>query len=246
MRLFPLAPALAILSLCLVLRAEEPTAGVTQVPAQAYKSGDALSDYEKERCQLDLFLPAGKTGFPTLVWLHGGGMTGGSKDAGMTPKLGVRFAKAGIGFAAVNYRLSPKATFPAYVDDAAAAFAWVHAHIAEHGGDGQKVFLGGHSAGAYLSSLVTMDPHYLQALGLNQSALAGVIPISGQMLTHFTVRKEKGLEAETITADAAAPIYFTRKETPPIFIMMGDHDWPARWEENLYFAAAMKAAATRW
>lgn len=232
---------LSFLSLPFV-RAADPTAPARSEANLAYKEGPGLSDYEKERCFLDLYLPDTKAGFPTLVWLHGGSITAGSKDGKGAEKLAAVFTKEGIAFAPINYRLSPKALFPTYAEDTAAAFAWVQKHIAERGGDPAKVFLGGHSAGAYLSSLVGMDERLLKKYGLGQDAIAGLIPVSGQMLTHFTVRKERGLDANTIVADEAAPIYYTRKNTPPFLILFGDHDWPARWEENLYFAAAMKAA----
>ncbi len=226
------------LSLAFLLAFLPPLCGQeTNIP---YKSGHELTGYEKEWCKLDLYLPAQGKNFPTLVWFYGGGLTGGSKEG--LARLAALFTAKGIAFAAVNYRLSPKVTYPAYVEDAAAAFAWVKTHIAEKGGDPNRVFLGGHSAGAYLSSLITMDGRYLQKYGLKPDAIAGVLPVSGQMMTHFTVRKECGLDANTITSDEAAPIYYTRRDTPPFLIIMGDHDWPARWEENVYFAAAMKAA----
>jgi hypothetical protein len=85
-----------------------------------------------------------------------------------------------------------------------------------------------------------MDVRYLQKLGLETSAIAGFIPVSGQMMTHFNVRKERGLGPNNLTADDAAPIYYSRKETPPLLILFGDHDWPARLEENQYFAAYQK------
>jgi acetyl esterase/lipase len=215
-----------------------PQSEVRVVANAAYKTGDSLSEYETTRCKLDLYLPPTGRDFPALVWFHGGGLTGGNKDDG---KIARTFAGAGIAVAMVNYRLSPKATFPAYVEDAAAAFAWVREHIAEHDGDPAKVFMGGHSAGAYLSSMVGMDARYLQKLGLEPNAIAGLIPVSGQMMTHFAVRKERGIAENTIMADEAAPIYYTRKETPPFLILFGDHDWPARLEENQYFVAIQKA-----
>ena len=235
-RFLPLVLAL-LGGLLLPVHAQDAPASSDVLIDLPYKTGDALTDYEKTRCKLDLYLPEKKAGFATLVWFHGGGLTGGNK--GGKTLAGV-FTHAGIAVAMVNYRLSPQVKFPAYVEDAAAAFAWVHEHIAEHGGDPAKVFMGGHSAGAYLTSLVGMDTRYLQKCGLDASALAGLIPVSGQMMTHFNVRKERGLEANQITADDAAPIYYSRKETPPFLILFGDHDWPARLEENQYFAAYEK------
>jgi acetyl esterase/lipase len=236
---------LSLIFVCLLLpgvcRAEAVPAEVKVVANLPYKSGDNLTDYEKERCKLDLYLPAQRPGFSCLVWFYGGGLTGGSKDDKVTVGIARTFARAGIAVAAVNYRLSPAVKFPAYVEDAAAAFAWVHGHIAGYGGDPAKLFMGGHSAGAYLTSMVGMDPRYLQKAGLDQDAIAGLIPVSGQMMTHFTVRKERGLAENTITADEAAPIYYSRKDTPPFLILFGDHDWPARLEENQYFVAMQKS-----
>ena len=87
-------------------RADSAVQTLTDLP---YKSGDNLSDYEKERCTLDLYLPAGKKGFPTLVWFHGGGLTGGVKNGKDTVAVVRSLAASGVAVASVNYRLSPKA-----------------------------------------------------------------------------------------------------------------------------------------
>ena len=219
--------------------------GVTNVKILtniAYKTGAGLDAYEQECCRLDLYLPVKPPHFVTVVWLHGGGLTAGNKGEKFTVGIARSFAAAGVGFVVVNYRLSPRATYPAYIEDAAAAFAWTRAHIAEQGGDPEKVFLGGHSAGAYLTAMVGLDPRYLERQGLKPSAIAGLIPVSGQMMTHFTIRKERGLDEKKIIADEAAPINHVCKDSPRMLILMGDHDWPARDEENLYFVAAMKVA----
>lgn len=227
--------------LAFVFSAHSRGAEVEVRPNIAYKVG-TLTDYENERCHLDLYLPAKREGFATLVWFHGGGLTAGAKDGTSNPAVARSLAEGGIAVAVANYRLSPKVTYPAYIEDAAAAFAWVHAHIAEHGGTAERVFIGGHSAGAYLTSMVGLDSRYLTAVGLKTDDIAGLIPVSGQMMTHFTVRVERGLPKERIIADEAAPMYYVAKQTPPILIIMGDRDWPARLEENLYFVAAMKVA----
>src|SRR5688572_14331876 len=142
---------LAALLLALAVTAAEPKT----VTAVAYAGKECT------RCQLDLYLPAGGTGFPTLLWLHGGGITEGSKDDAFTVELARALARDGLAVAAVNYRLSPGAKFPAYVDDVAAATAWLRANVRKHGGDPARVFVGGHSAGGYLALMVAMDPRFL-------------------------------------------------------------------------------------
>ena len=208
----------------------------------AYKSGDKLNEYEVQRCKLDLYLPREVTSFGTLVWFHGGGLTGGNKDGDATRKIAESLAQAGVAVAVPNYRLSPKAKYPAYIEDAAAAFAWTKAHIAEHGGNPNRLFIGGHSAGGYLTLMLGLDEHYLRDQGLGTSAIAGLIPVSGQTMTHYTVREERGIGKFTITADEAAPVFHARKDTPPMLVLYADHDMVARAEENAYFVAIMKGA----
>ena len=143
--------------LALNLPALKAGTGVEVLENIPYRSGAGLSDDEKAHCQLDLYLPAGGKSFPTLVWFHGGGLeTGDKKD---TAALARSFAQIGIGVVSANYRLSPKARYPSYVEDAAAAVAWTHAHIVEHGGDQDQLYVGGHSAGGWLALMVGLDGH---------------------------------------------------------------------------------------
>jgi acetyl esterase/lipase len=206
----------------------------------AYKSGPTLSDYERTRCALDVYAPAGAKDLPCVVWFHGGALTEGDKHS---VRAGARaLAQEGVILAAVNYRLSPRAPYPAYVDDAAAAVAWVHQHAAAYGGDPRRVFVAGHSAGGYLAAMVGADPRWLKPYDLAPGDLAGVIPLSGQMATHSTIRAERGLPATTILVDDAAPLGHASKDTPPWLVLYAEHDMTLRGDENRYFAAALSAA----
>jgi acetyl esterase/lipase len=224
--------------------AASSTAEVKVVSNIAYKSRPGLSDDDRAHCKLDLYLPLGRKGFATLVWFHGGGLENGDKKdvEGVARSL----AQAGIAVVCANYRLSPKAKYPSYVEDAAAAVAWTHAHIAEDGGDASKLFVGGHSAGGWLALMVGLDGRYLKADEMDAAALAGIISVSGQTMTHYTVRKERGIGKFTITADEAAPVYYARKDTPPVLMLYADHDMAARAEEGAYFVAVMKGAGNEW
>ena len=224
------------------LRAESPalSSTVEVIHNLPYKANDQLSPYEKERCKLDLYLPREGKGFSTLVWFHGGGLKSGNKEG--AKKVAESLAKAGIGVVVPNYRLSPNATYPAYIQDAAAAVAWTNSHIAEHGGNPKKLFVGGHSAGGYLTLMLGLDAHYLSDVGLKTSDLAGLIPVSGQTMTHYTVREERKIGKFTITADEAAPVFYIRKDTCPMLVLYADHDMAGRAEENLYFVSMMKGA----
>ena len=237
---------LALAAGCATPAPRESGATLTNVP---YKTGGALTPYEQKRCVLDVYVPKNQPGFATLVWFHGGGLTMGSKNQADrdvdTPAIARSLVRGGVAVVAPNYRLSPQAKFPAYVEDAAAAVAWTRAHIAELGGDTNRLFIGGHSAGGYLALMLGMDAHYLQDLGVAPTALAGVIPVSGQVMTHYTVRAERGLGKFTVTADAAAPVYFVRKNTPPMLVLYADHDMAARAEENAFLVALLHGAGNK-
>jgi acetyl esterase/lipase len=211
----------------------------------AYKD-DVISQtpYEQERCKLDLTLPADAKGFPTYVWFYGGGLKNGGKDLNSEYCVEIRasLARAGVAVVTPDYRLSPKVKYPAYVDDAAAAFAWTVKHIAAHGGDPRKVFIGGHSAGGYLALLVGMDPERLKPHGLTLGSVAGIAQVSGQVFNHYTVREERGQARYGITSDEAAPAFHIRKSLPPILTIYAQNDMLSRAEENMFFVTTLKAA----
>lgn len=218
----------------------EPADGVRVLRDLAYKP-DAATDYERQRCKLDLYLPASGEGFATIVWFHGGALQTGGKADGIAVGLARRFASEGIAVASVSYRLSPNAKYPAYIDDAAAAFAFVHGEIGKHGGSPKRVFISGHSAGGYLTAMVGIDGKYLASYKLETKDIAGLMPVAGQMITHSTVREERGIPKTRPIIDDAAPAYHVRADAPPFLCIVGSRDMAARAEENRYFVAAMKA-----
>ncbi len=198
---------------------------------------DAEADaYRKERCKLDVYYPAGKKDFPTIIWFHGGGLEGGNKHI---PR---ELMNRGFAVVAVNYRLSPKAKNPAYIEDAAAAVAWTFNHIEEYGGNKDKIFVSGHSAGGYLSLILAMDKKYLEAYGADADKVAAYLPVSGQTVTHFTIRKERGLPNGIPIIDEYAPVNRVRKNTAPVVLITGDRnlEMADRWEENALFASVSK------
>ena len=143
---------------------------------------------------------------------------------------------------AVNYRLSPKAQNPAYTEDAAAAVAWAYKHIEEYGGSPRRVFVTGHSAGGYLTLMVGLDKSYLQEYGVDADSIAAYLPISGQTVTHFTIRKERSLSEGIPVIDQYAPCNKARKDTPPFVLITGDRnlEMADRYEENALLASVLK------
>jgi len=204
------------------------------------------AEYPNDLDKLDLYLPEGKTGVPVIVWIHGGALT--QDDKNLEVETGRRFAKAGIATATVNYRLSPAVSHPAHVQDAAASFAWVKRHIAEYGGDPSRVFLVGHSAGAYLAQLLVTDERYLRAHGLSARDVRGVVPISA----FFWVEKQ-GVAPDrpksvwgtdpTVWMDAS-PAHHLRANLPPTLIIYADRDEAWRRRQNVDMAREMRAAGS--
>lgn len=200
-----------------------------------YDSSLINSEYQKERCVLDVYYPENVKDFATVVWFHGGGIKAGEK---FIPEL---LKERGFAVIAVNYRLYPEVKKPVYIEDAAAAVAWTIKNIGKYGGDSLKVFVSGHSAGGYLASMVGLDKSYLAKFGVDAGILAGLIPFSGHTITHFTVREEMGIPGEQAIVDEYAPLFHAKKDTPPILLITGDRELEllGRYEETAYFYRMM-------
>ena len=207
----------------------------------SYVSGSETDTYRLERCKLDIYYPENKKDFSTIVWFHGGGMEGGNK---FIPK---ELREQGFAVVAVNYRLSPKAKNPAYIEDAAEAVAWVFKNIKKYGGRKDHIFVSGHSAGGYLSLILAMDKKYMAAYGANADSVAAYLPVSGQTVTHFTIRKERGLPDGIPVVDEYAPVNKARKETAPLVLITGDKhlEMAARYEENALLEAVLKSIGNK-
>ncbi|MCB1093902.1 MAG: alpha/beta hydrolase fold domain-containing protein, partial [Verrucomicrobiae bacterium] len=142
------------------------------------------------------------------------------------------------------YRLYPKVKCPVYIEDAAAAVAWTFQHIAEYGGDPDRIAVAGHSAGGYLTSMVGLDKRLLAKHEIDANRILALFPFSGHTVTHFTVRKERGIPQEQPIVDEFAPLYHVRKDAPPVILMTGDRELEmlGRYEENAYLWRMMKVA----
>jgi acetyl esterase/lipase len=201
-----------------------------------YSESISTDTYLQERCVLDIYYPKNKKGFATIVWFHGGGLTGGEKEI---PKA---LQEKGIAIIGVNYRLYPKIKAPVYIDDSAAAVAWVFKNIEKYGGDPTKIFVSGHSAGGYLTSMVGLDTSYLKVHDIDANDIAGLIPFSGHAITHFTVRKERGIGGTQPIIDDLAPLFHVRSDAPPYLMITGDRELEmlGRYEESAYMMRMMK------
>lgn len=197
--------------------------------------GDA---YKSSQCMLDVYYPKGAKNFATIIWFHGGGLTGGGKEL---PKA---LMEKGYAIVGVGYRFSPKVRAPAYIEDAAAATAWVFRHIADYGGSTRLIFISGHSAGGYLGMMITLNKKYLGKYGIDANSIAALVPFSGQAITHYTIREERGIKNTQPVIDEYAPLYHVRSDAPPTLLITGDREMEllGRYEENAYLLRMMKLA----
>lgn len=210
--------------------------------AQSYKQVSDIrytekSDaYAQERLLLDVYYKEGGKDMPVVVWFHGGGLEAGQKEI---PKWLKEQYMIVVG---VNYRLLPKVHVSETIDDAAEAVAWVFRHIAEYGGDPKKIVVTGHSAGGYLSLMLCLNKTWLGKYGVDADSVMLYAPFSGQAITHYNVRKMQGISPLQPTIDEYAPLYWVRKDCPPLLLICGDRELElfGRYDENQYLARMMK------
>jgi acetyl esterase/lipase len=202
----------------------------------AYYGEDIGDAYIQQQCRLDVYYPEGVKDFATVVWFHAGGLKQGSRY------VPGELMNKGFAVVAVEYRLSPKVKAPAYIEDAAAATAWVFKNIGRFGGSTNRIVVAGASAGGYLSTMIGLDKSWLAAHGIDADSLAGIVSLSGQAITHVAVREEQGIGRTHPIIDRFAPLYHVRADAPPLMIVTGDRDLEllGRYEENAYFARMMK------
>lgn len=149
-------------------------------PAQALPRVErdiAYAAPKNERQLLDVYAPPAGSKLPVAVWVHGGGWMRGSKNE--VNHKPAAFVEKGFLFVPVNYRFIPEVTMDVIVRDVAKAVGWVHANIARRGGDPNRIFLMGHSAGAQLAALLCTDSRYIEAEDVPRTSIKGCVPVDG-------------------------------------------------------------------
>ena len=149
----------------------------TAAQAQNVKSNIPYSDPADKRQVLDIHAPAEAKNCAVVFWIHGGGwVTGDKSDVQVKPRA---FTEHGYVFVSTNYRLLPQVEMGVLIQDVAKALGWVHKNISRYGGDPNRIFVMGHSAGAQLSALLCTDERYLKAEGVPFDVLKGCVPVDG-------------------------------------------------------------------
>ncbi len=197
--------------------------------------------YSKERDpskMLDLYLPDTDT-FPLFVYFHGGGIEAGDKGCDGRC-LANHFVPRGIAIASLNYRMYPTAKYPDFINDCAEGVAWLKNELGDRI---KKLFVGGTSAGGYISMMLCFNNEYLCRFGLSNDDIDGYIHDAGQPTVHFNVLKERGHDTRRVVVDTAAPLYHVGQANnyPPMLFVWSDDDIPARKEQLSLTVATLKS-----
>jgi acetyl esterase/lipase len=178
-----------------------------------------------------------------VVFFYGGDwQTGSKEDYGFVGQ-----ALASRGFVAVlpDCRPYPLVRFPAFVQDAALAVRWAHDHAADLGADPAHLYLMGHSSGAHVAALLTLDREYLAAVGLDRSAVAATAGLSGpyDFVPPPEDRAVFGMGPADVHPDPRIePIHFVDGTAPPMLLLQGLEDTTVNPDNATRLAAAIRAA----
>jgi acetyl esterase/lipase len=229
---------------------------VTDVRLDVRYRDDAGADAEKHR--LDLFLPRGER-WPMLAFVHGGSLEDGdtTKRVGghdIYRNIGRFYSARGVGVALINYRLQPDVAWTDQVDDVAAATAWLVERATDLGSDG-RLFLSGHSAGAWLAAHVALDDEVQRRHDFEPGKITGVISISGsgfdltdeQTWEMFGRRKQWHRRFsvgpdDTAWQERASVVPLIDDPAPPFLLLYSTREWEALARQNRLFCAALESA----
>ena len=192
---------------------------------------------------LDLYRPAASADgpVPVVVFFYGGSWRNGER--GQYRFVGQRLAESGMLAIVADYRTFPRAVFPGFVEDAAAAVAWARAHAAEYGGDPQRLYVAGHSAGAQIAALVGLDARYLAPHGMKPRDLAGVIGLSGPY--DFEIAGYEDVFGPEAQWPQAQPIRFVDGDEPPFLLVHGTGDMVVEAKDSQELADKLRSVGGR-
>ncbi len=219
------------------------------IPRWGYESGKDIPYGFAERQKLDVYRPINvsedvKVGAPVVIFFYGGGWRRGEKE----DYRFVAEALVSSGFIVVlpDYRVYPEAVFPGFVEDGALAVRWVKRNIARYGGDPRRVYLMGHSAGAHIVALLTLDERYLKGAGLERGDIRASVGIAGpydfQPYAEDHVIFNMAAEVGTKRNPRVQPVNFVDGHAPPMLLMHGLKDDLVDPANSIELAAAIQKA----
>jgi acetyl esterase/lipase len=193
------------------------------VPRVAFAAHQGLAFGGDPRQRLDVYVPRGLAApAPVLLFFYGGAWQAGRRGDYLA--FGQAFASAGVVTAVADYRLYPQVKYPAFVEDAAAALAWLRDHARDFGGDPARLFVSGHSAGAYNAVMLASEPAFLAARGGTLNWIRGVIGIAGPYDFLPLEKKEYVDMFHGRNNLESMPVHHVRGVRPPMLLVTGSRD----------------------
>jgi acetyl esterase/lipase len=208
----------------------------------SYKRYTNIAYGPEPQHRLDVYVPSKpmQAPRPMVVFWHGGRWRYGDKSDYRF--VGAALAESGCLVAVANYRHYPRVKMPGFMNDAARAAQWASIHAAEYGGDPQRLYLMGHSAGAHLAALVTLDQRYFAALGPRIPHIAGVIGLSGPYdFLPLTDADQQDMFGPPELYPQSQPINFVHADAPPMLLIQGLRDQTVKPKNSRNLAAALQA-----
>jgi acetyl esterase/lipase len=212
--------------------------GLTPAGTYALDRDRAYGEHPRQR--LDVYRPVAGGGQTIVVFFYGGNWRAGAKaDYRFVAES---LTRHGVTVVIPDYRVYPEVTFPIFVEDGARVIRWVRDNLSG-GAEAARVFVMGHSSGAHVAALLALDARYLQAVGLEQRALAGLIGIAGPYdFLPMTSPRTREVFAGAVDDPVTQPIRYVGRDSPPALLFHGTSDrtvYP-RNSENL--AAALRGS----
>lgn len=195
--------------------------------------------YNKETEQyLDVYLPDAEE-FAVVLYFHGGGLVSGDKTNGKN--FFSYMVSNNVAVVSANYRTYPKALYPDFLEDAAAATSWVFKNMNKYGKI-KGIYIAGSSAGGYISQMLCFDEKWLSKYNIKPIDISGFIHDAGQPTCHFNVLAERGLDTRRVIIDESAPLYHVgeSEKYPPMLIIVSDNDLPNRYEQTMLLISTLK------
>ncbi|OGN45422.1 MAG: alpha/beta hydrolase [Caulobacterales bacterium RIFCSPHIGHO2_01_FULL_67_30] len=195
------------------------------------------------RQRLDLYGPTAPGTYPVLVFFYGGGWDSGSRD--LYGWAAQALAAQGFVVALPDYRVVPQVVFPAFIEDAAVATAKAADVAAAYGGDPERLGVLGHSAGAHLALMISLDRRYMQAVdrpGLIRAAAGLAGPYD---FLPFDVGASRNAFGRAPDPTLTQPVTFVRADAPPIWLGHGTADVVVHAEDTTILDQRMKAVGGR-
>lgn len=204
------------------------------------KVGDGIAYADGARTKLDVYAPEERGApAPVVFFIYGGGWSRGER--GEYEFVGRALASRGFVTVIADYRLYPEVRYPDFLEDGARALRWVQDNIANYGGDPNRLFLAGHSAGAYNAVMQALDPAFRAEYGVTMPILA-VAALSGPYDFYpFEYNEVRDVFGEAPNPQGTQPINLITAESPPMYLATGTTDPIVRVQNTERFAERLRA-----